>query len=199
MNDTQIEGNKQDYFKYKVAGWFAFASAALTAPIVLMSLIIDIRPRTATVLIPILVLLGLFDLIFSLYAIYQLRNFLNERYQFHEADTLITILIYGSIVITFIAYLGRAFPAIAIPALVMLIAVGVPLSIVGIMFGVKLLKLRASLYGLLKPLAYIHIIASVFFMTIVLAFVGQLVMAAFSVLLGIMFLQGEEEEKLDFV
>lgn len=199
MNDTETEGMTQDYFKYKVAGWFAFVAAALTPPIVLLSFVTEIRPRTATTLLPIIVLLGIFHLIFDLFALLQFRNFLNERYRFHEVDTLVTIIIFGSIAITFVMYIGKAFGALAIPMLVLLIMIGVPLSIVGIIFGVKLLKLRASLYGLLKPLAYLQIIASVFFMTMVLSFVGQLVMAASNVLLGILFLQGEEEEKPDFV
>jgi hypothetical protein len=164
VNDIQIEETAQDYFKYKVAGWFALVAAALTPPIVLLSFVTEVRPRSLAALMPVIVLLGVFHLIFDLYAFLQFRNFLNERYRFHKADTLVTVIIFGSIAVTCVIYIGKAFPVLAIPALVMLIAIGVPLSVVGIMFGVRLLKMPGSLY-----------------------------------LLGIMFLQGEQEEKPDFV
>jgi hypothetical protein len=194
------EKSREDTFIYTVAGWMAFASATLLVPYVVLSLIIDFNPRATHTLLPIIVLIAIIQIACSIFAFIMFRNLLNERYNFHDIDNLVPILIFGGIFIFVVAIAGRAFPALKIPALVLLILSAIPVSIVGILYGVRLLRLKAKLHGLLKPLAYSHIIGSIFFLTLILSVLGLLTMAAFDVMLGLLFLQGrEEDEEVDFV
>jgi hypothetical protein len=195
---TKEEG-RADNTIYTVAGWMAFTSAVLLVPYAVLSIILDINPRAAS-LLPIIVLIAIVQMACSIFAFIKFRDLLNERYGFHDIDNLVPILIFGGILIFIFAVTGRAFPAIKIPALVLLIATAIPVSITGIVFGIRLLRLKAKLHGLLKPLAYTHIIGSVFFLTLILSALGLLTMAAFDVMLGILFLSGrEEDEEVDFV
>lgn len=185
--------------KYVVAGWMAIVSAVLLVPYAFLSLVFHIRPDAVATLLPISILIVILQMTCSVFAFIQFRNLLNERYRFHEVDTLVPILIFGGIAITFVLFMGFILPALKIPALIVLIVLDIPVSIVGILFGVRLLRLKAKLHGLLQPLAYTHILGSIFFLTLILGTLGLLVMAVFELLLGILFLRGEEGEEVEFV
>jgi hypothetical protein len=192
--------SRKDSYQYTAAGWAAIASATLSVPYAVLALITDIKPRTLPTLMPIIVLIGVIQMACSIYAFIKFRDLLNERHKFHDIDNLVPILVLGGIFIYAVATAGKAFPALKVPALVLLITAAIPVSVVGILYGVRLLRLKAKLHGLLKPLAYTHIIASIFFLTLMLGVLGLLTMAAFDVMLGILFLQGrEEDEEVDFV
>jgi len=194
------EENREDTFIYTVAGWMAFASATLLVPYIVLSLIMDFNPRATHTLLPIITLIAIIQMACSIFAFIKFRDLLNERYNFHDIDNLVPILILGGIFIMAVALTGRALPALKIPMLVLLILSAIPVSIVGILYGIRLLRLKAKLHGLLKPLAYTHIIGSIFFLTLILSVLGLLTMAAFDVMLGLLFLQGrEEDEEVDFV
>jgi hypothetical protein len=136
-------------------------------------------------------------------ALYRFKGLLNDRYQFHDVDNLITaIVILGSVMAvvaigvrvtgTFVGInvqepqtlIPFAFGAAAFFALI-----GLPLSILSIVFAVKLLRLRSDLDGLLKPYALTTIVASAMFATFILAFLGFFLDAACSVMLGLIFLR----------
>jgi hypothetical protein len=132
----------------------------------------------------------------SLYAFYQFKILLNERYQFHDVDMLVTIIIIGTIFFTAIVLVFRAMPAINLRIIgaAAIGVIGMPLAVLGIVFSVKLLRLNQSLHGLLKPLAFTNLAACCFFLTFFLALFGLLLAAVFDLLLGIAFLRGEEKE-----
>lgn len=199
MDDIQTGIDSGVKLKYVVAGWMAIVSAVLLVPYAILSLVFHIRPDAVAVLLPISILIAITQMTCSIFAFIQFRNLLNERYRFHEVDTLVPILIFGGIAITFVLFMGRIFPALEIPALVVLIILDIPVSIVGILFGIRLLRLKAKLHGLLQPLAYMHILGSIFFLTLILGTLGLLIMAVFELLLGILFLRGEEDEEVEFV
>jgi hypothetical protein len=61
--------------------------------------------------------------------------------------------------------------------------------VVGIVFAVRLLRLRDDLGGLLRPFAYTTIAACICYVTILLAPIGGLVDAGATVILGLIFLR----------
>jgi hypothetical protein len=186
--------------QYTLAGWSAITSFVVGCPLVIIGFVYDILIQLHQEFMPafylIVVLLTLLQLVCSIYAFYQFKKLLNERYQFHQVDMLMIIIIIGSILITAVILFFRAVPVIPVKfiGLAAIIAVGIPLSILGIVFSVKLLHLNHSLHGLLKPLAFTYIAACCCFLTVILSSVGLLIAAAFDLLLGIAFLRGEEKE-----
>jgi hypothetical protein len=70
-----------------------------------------------------------------------------------------------------------------------IVMLGIPLAVLSIIFGVKLLRLQDDLFGLLRPFAYVTIAAGVCFVTILLAPLGLVVDAVSNVILGVIFLR----------
>ena len=202
MNEEYTEGT--DSKRYETVGWLSITSAVLLFPTVLLGIILEVgrRPAMLLLLIP-YVLLFVLSVGLSLYALYRFKGLLNDRYQFHDVDNLITaIVILGSVmlVVAISAKIGGMFikintqdPAALIPVAIggaaIFALIGLPLSILSIVFAVKLLRLRDNLHGLLKPYAYTTIVASALFATFILAFLGFFADAACSVMLGLIFLR----------
>lgn len=200
MNTTQLEGDGVVDIRYAVAGWLAIASACIFLPAFFLSLLHDVGGVPG--LAPFIVLLGGLQTAFSVYATYQFRNLLNEHYDFHEVDNLIMILIIAQIAITCVATLGRIFPGYKIPAAITMMALGVSMAIIGIMFSVRLLRLlksNATLHGFLKPLAYLNIAGCICVLTLIGAPIGLIIFALCDVILGLIFLKGKEEVQVEFV
>jgi hypothetical protein len=185
---------------YALAGWLAITSFVVFCPLIVMSFIYDILTAKSQTFIPGLyaavALLTIVQMACSVYAFYQFKNLLNERYQFHDVDMLVIIIIIGSILLVPVILIFRAIPVMNLRIIGALAvgAIGMPLAIIGIVFSVKLLRLNQSLHGLLKPLAFTNLAACCFFLTFILAIFGLMLAAAFDLLLGIAFLRGEEKE-----
>jgi hypothetical protein len=186
--------------QYTLAGWLAITSVILFCPLFAISITYDIRASIHHTFMPVffsvIVLLTVVQTACSIYAFYQFKHLLNQRYQYHDADILIMVMIIGTILITTLVLPFKAFTSMPmnLVGLVPVIFIGVPISIVGIVFGVKLLRLNHSLHGLLKPLAFTNIAACCCFMTVLLAPIGMLLAVTFDLLLGVAFLRGEEKD-----
>lgn len=199
MNGAITMENKTLDLRYAIAGWLAIAGAVITIPELLLCILQDIAPGRRAGLLPFIVFLTLARQVCVVYAFYQFKNLLNEYYEFHKTDTLISILIGCGIIITCLALAARINLDLRIPAVILGGVVGIPTGILGIVFGVKLLQLEAPLHGLLKPLAYLNIAGSICFLTFILTPIGLILMIAGEVVLGIVFLKGKEEIELEFV
>ena len=202
MNGDNIE--RTDPRRYEIVGWLSITSAVLLFPSMLLGIILEVgrRPAMLALLVPYVLLFGL-SVGLSLYALYRFKGLLNDRYQFHDVDNLITaIVILGSVmaVVAIGAKVAGTFVKINVPepealipiafgAVATFALIGLPLCILSIIFAVKLLRLRDDLHGLLKPYAYTSIVASALFATFLLAFLGFFLDAACSVMLGLIFLR----------
>ena len=185
---------------YKTAGWLSITSAILAIPLSVITIIQMLKRSSGRILAPFSIILLLLTVVFGLYAVYKFRDLLNRKYEFHKVDTLITIVILGSILMTCERVLFRLiYPAGMVPMLVLIVATGIPLSIVGIMFAARLLELNDDLNGLLKPLAYTYMVACILFLTIILSDFGHIALIAFHVMLGIALIRSGRESLPEFV
>jgi hypothetical protein len=188
--------------QYSLAGWLALAAAVLTIPMLAAGIATDVIARKAPELAPLVLLayisLAVLQTFCGLYALWRFRTLLNERYDFHRVDALVTVIVVGVIVLMLLAITSRvAFLAMggearfALIAIAAIASVSIPLAIVSIIFGARLLTLGSDLGGYLKPLAILTIAAGVCFATFVLAPVGLVIDAAGNVVLGLIFLRTE--------
>lgn len=195
---------------YQLSGWAAITAAVLALPMIIVGMIIEIsmhtKPALAKALLLPDVLLTAVWVTCALYALIRFRSFLNQRFDFHEVDGLIVAILIGSALLTIVSIVGRVVvvllrlgPQGAVPFIIAIVVVGVPLSVLSIVFAVKLLRLEADLGGLKKPFAYTTIVAAVCFATLVLAPLGMLVDAASNVLLGMIFLRRESAPTPEYV
>jgi len=195
---------------YQLPGWAAITAAVLALPMIIVGMIIEISMHTkpalaATLLLPDVLLTAVW-VTCGLYALARFRSFLNQRYDFHEVDGLIVAILIGSALLTIVSMVGRIAvvllglgPKGAVPFIVAIVAIGVPLSVLSIVFAVKLLRLEADLGGLKKAFAYTTIAAAVCFATLILAPLGMVIDAASNVLLGMVFLRRESSPAPEYV
>jgi hypothetical protein len=192
---------------YRPAGWAAFASAV--AFMLAFGLLIydDLKYLPATRakgspsnLLPIVISLDAISKVFLIYAWLRFRTLLNKRYAFHAVDTLIVVLIIGGITLGIVSYLARVVPEFTVPIMVVGAMLGIALGILGIVYATRLLRLNGDLNGMLKPLAYTYMAASICFAVFILAPLGLALNVAATILLGVALMKGEEEiEELEVV
>lgn len=195
---------------YQLPGWAAITAAVLALPTIVVGMMIEIsmhtKPALAKALLLPDVLLMATMITCALYALARFRSFLNLRFDFHEVDGLIVAIVIGSALLATVSMVGRIAvvllglgPKGAVPFIAAIAVIGVPLSILSIVFAVKLLHLGTDLGGFKKPFAYTTIAAAICFATLILAPLGMVIDAASNVILGMIFLRRESSPAPEYV
>ena len=195
--------------QFAPAGWMAIAGAIMTLPLLGLGFILDIvsqKVSTMHPLFPILYVgLGIAQAALIIYAFYRFKVYLNEHHEFHRTDILIIVIIAGAIAITtiglcgkFVSYLGAPTPVL-LAFIAALVVVGIPLGILSVIFGIRLLELQDNLNGLLKPYAFLNIAAGICFATFILAPLGFLIDAVGNFMLGLILLRKGPVKQPEFV
>ena len=200
-----------EHKSYAAPAWVAIVAAALTFPVIVFRLILDLAAwrhggLAGDLLVPYLTV-RLAQVACGLYALARLKTLLNERYAFYEVDSLIVAVILGNCLVTLAGVaariamvdLGTLVRQTSVLLTVVFLVAATALAVGTIVFGVRLLRLEADLAGMLKPFAYTTIAANVCLMTIVLIPLGLLLQAATYVMLGMIFLRDGKPRIPDFV
>jgi len=174
-----------------LAGWLAVIEAVLTIPITAFFIYLFINESPVMNLFDsVLSVLGFF---LTLFLLLTLKRVLNARFNFHNVDILIvTILSLGFLVMFsgLIAQIDekmKIFDKIAILFLI-------PLGILLIVFGIRLMRLPENLYGLIKPYCYTLILSGIFWGSLVLFPLALLSDIANSIILAMVFFRAADEE-----
>ncbi|MDP8206190.1 MAG: hypothetical protein P9L92_05960 [Candidatus Electryonea clarkiae] len=193
--------------RYELAGWLTVASVGLMILGSGLGVVQTLIGYSNMILVPVLAITTIIQTSFSVYAVIWFRRLLNRRFDFHAVDTLITLLIIAQVLLTFVSIYLRSLPmaamdghmekkealALIIPALITLCSVAFPMAIVGIVFGIRILRLNDTLFGYLKPLAYTQIIGSSLILTFFLAPIGGLVLMAGEIFQALILIQSARE------
>ncbi len=174
-----------------MAGWVSIANAIFTIPAIAMSFFLESMEGTGARIaqaVLMVVGLGLF-----VYLLSTLRQLLNSRFRFHDADICISYLLWGNVSLSLfhlLSFINREFEStVGILSIMAYIFFG----ILSILFARRLLRLPYTLYGLLKPYCNITLVSGVCIATVVLLPVGILVGAVTDVILGIIFFRAAEQ------
>ena len=174
-----------------LAGWLSITNAIFAIPSIAMSWFLDTIGGAGAKLsqaILTLVSLGLF-----LYVIISLRKMLNYRFQFHEADIYISLLIWGNVLLAGFSLLALGSQGFEWFVNILSIVSFIIFGIFAIMFATRLLRLPGNLYGLLKPFCYTTIASGICFITVFLAPVGIIAGAVADAILGVIFFRAAEQ------
>jgi hypothetical protein len=178
--------------KDRLAGWLAILAGAALVPEVLLLLGFDTgRMASLNVLAAGAVILGL-RIGFTSYALLRFRDSLRRSIDFHGLDRLVPAMIVASIALG-IAVIAARLPAKSdsIPGVwVILLVIGGIAGILSVAIGWRVLKLEANFGGLGRPFAWSCILAPVCFATVVAAPLGLVLLAASSIMLGLILLRG---------
>ena len=177
--------------KLNLAGWLSITNALFAIPSIAMSWFLDsmdgIGPIISQAILT-MVSLGLF-----LYIISSLRKLLNIRFEFHDVDIYISMLIWGNVALAALSILSLGSKELEWVNKYLSIAAFIFFGILSILFARRLLRLPGNLYGLLKPYCYITIGSGICFITVFLAPLGIIVGAVTDVILGVIFFRAAEQ------
>ncbi|MBZ0265966.1 hypothetical protein K8I28_15010 [bacterium] len=202
--------------RYELAGWLTIAALALMIISNTLNFFSSLPKfeHIRVMVLPVLIGITLVQSSFTIFGVIWFRRMLNRELSFHNVDNLITAIIIGVGMMSCIGIYMLTVPsistsghldkaealAVVLPGLIAFMSVGFPLAIVGIIYGVKLLKLEDDLFGYKKPLAITYIIGSSLLMTFFLAPVGVLVLIASDVFQALVLLEGAKRKpELEFV
>ncbi|UCB51738.1 MAG: hypothetical protein JSV10_07055 [Candidatus Zixiibacteriota bacterium] len=196
-----------DENRYSLAGWVAITQAIIFPLAFIISIaqgLIGVAAfgyRGPT--------FGPSDLLFiaftgmSVYTLLMLRNLLNERYNYHDVDTLILLAICWGVVFQ-ISSLALRFwvvtiwpvseTALSIIYLVFFAVTMITAGIIDILIAVKLLQIRQKLNEMIRAFTYITLISGLAEVSFVLAPVALLLVPVSCVILGLIFFRKEEVE-----
>ncbi len=200
--------------RYATAGWASILSATGTLAMLGLSFVFDLAhiaqgrrgfppPPWATDQAVLVAAVDAIAWVLGIYALIRFRNLLHERYDFHAVDHLIWIVIGAGLLVAVVSHafsfsasrdLGRALLGMASLGIL-----GVLNGIIGIVFATRLLRVNGNLNGYKKPLAYTYVAGSVCFLLVIPSILGVALLAAWNVLLGLVFFRGEELEELEVV
>lgn len=168
-----------------LAEWFSITNAAVTIPIVVLSIFLAAIGGVGAKVIQAaltLISLGLFVYIFL-----SLRKFLNSRLRFHDVDTNITVLIWVNVVISILSILSLSSSQLETAFGLLTFFAIIPWGIIYIVFAIRLLRLSDDLFGLLRPFSYTSIASGLCFTTVILIPLGLILGAVADVILGMIF------------
>jgi len=194
--------------KFANAGWLAVAGAILVLPVLPGGIVLDImfeKGVFSASLSTMFLLFSVTQAALVIFAFYRFKAFLNEVFEFNKTDFLILAIVGLAIIMTSLGVITRittwagASEAVQFTFIALIFSVGIPLGVLSVIFGIKLLELKDSGQVLLKPFAYLHIVAGILFATFILAPVGMLVGAVADLLMGMMMLRKGPEVIPDFV
>ena len=177
--------------KLNLTGWLSITNAIFAIPSVAMYLflgtIVGPGAKLAQAILT-LVSVGLL-----VYILTSLRKLLNSRFQFHDVDIYISLLIWGNVVLSILSLFALESElfewAMGILSTIALIFQGIIL----IMFATRLLRLPGNLYGLVKPYSYTSIVSGVCAITIILFWAAMIAGAVADAILGIIFFRAAEQ------
>ena len=170
--------------RLETAGWLGVASAALTIPLLLVQL--GAQTHEMRLLRD---LLGLATTGISVYLYLTLRELLQARFGFHDADTAIGFLVAMSVALFALSLLGHVATRPPFESLLDFAIVAAAAAAGGglVIFALRLLRLPDRLYGYLRPYAFANITMGVCLVSVVLVLLGVLASVVADTLLALVF------------
>lgn len=173
--------------RFRIAGCLAMLNAFLTIPWVILTYLLSAREglffkiaelfmQTASTLI-------------FIYTSLTLLRMLNQRYAFHDIDRFIGWMIKANVVLAAVGIVGIASPAVASSAGTLALILIVPLGVIQLMLGLRLLRLSDEPKSLFRAYGYLNLVTGFCLATIIMIPVGIFSGAVADIMLGTIFLQ----------
>lgn len=170
-----------------LAGWLSVVAAALYFPQIIIGLISELSADKSTTFLYLEALLNTGFIVIYVYIFVMLKRLLNEKAAFHDTDKYITFLVWTNVVITVISVIALPFPEAQEVVGAGIIYLMVPLGVIYVVFGIKLLNCEDNLFGYLKPFSYLTIATGIMTAVVVLVFFGFITAIISDIILALIF------------
>lgn len=184
--------------RLQITGWLVFFRMAAGFTALLFTIILLVRHRYGMEWLAFRTIAGLGIAALTIYILYTFRTLLNERYNFHGADTIIPVLAWFALIAEGIDK-GTEFIQMMDPdlrgifAAVRIIFILIPFGILYIMYSLKMLKLGDRGSRLLQFYSYTLMGIGICFVSVILLPFALLAGLAMDVSLGLIFLTAVED------
>ncbi len=180
---------------YTLAGWLAILQAVILLATTGVDLFVKIMSLSGSGYIQLIIGFHVVGKLLAIYVLFMFRRLLNERHNFHKADTLIYGLIFCYAAAPLIGAAGLVLdPQLSsMNALTIIYGIYVLSSLISIVYAIRLLKLESNLSGLLKPYVYSTIASGVCGATLVLGGFGSVIFMVSLILLGMILIRAKSE------
>jgi len=170
-----------------LAGWLSIIAAGLIIPGLAISVSLEVaeEKRFALLLLEMLYNIG-YGLI-SVYLFVMFKRLLNQKASFHEVDTYINLLIWLTIAHVALNVIVLPYPEAKKLLETATLFLLIPIGLIHVVFGAKLLKSEDNLFGYLKPLSYLTIATGMMMALIVLALFAMITCIIGDVILALVF------------
>ncbi len=185
--------------QYALAGWLAIVSAVLLFPEIGLAALSEFVSTGFDILV---IPIHIANAIIGVYILLRFRQLLNQEFDFHAADNLLTTLILINVVSSIVSLVSLSVGFLGIgvsgkDALsIVFVVLFVIYNFVTIAFGVVLIRMERDLFGMLYPFAYTSIGSGVCGATVILAPVGLLAAMAALVMQGMILLRAGREAEI---
>jgi hypothetical protein len=176
----------------RLAGWFSFLSAIITLPLFVFAIIAATESTRTSGIALISTLAFIFHTGIYCYVYLTLRDYLHTHFSFTKIDRQINSIVGISIAAAVLDVVAFIFADMKDVISLITFVLIIPLGIVSIQMGLRLLQLKDTLFGLRNPLSYLFIFVGIFLTSIILLLPGLLLGLAVDVLLGIILLRAAQ-------
>lgn len=170
-----------------LAGWLAVVSAVITFPGIILSIISGMVQVKSASLLYLEAIFNTGTTALTVFIFIMLKRLLNEKAKFHDVDKYITFLIWVTIILTVIEVLTLPFSEIQGIIGLGVIVLIIPLGIIYIVFGIKLLNCEDNLFGYLKPFSYLSIATGIMMAVVILIPLGMITSIISDIVLALIF------------
>jgi hypothetical protein len=195
---------------YRTAGWLSIAAAILFPLAFIISVLqgliaIGQFRYTGPTVGPSDILFIIFTA-FTVYALIVFRRMLNERYSFHDIDTLILLSILWGILFQVVSISYRlvmialwpvpqlVYTLSSLAIMVLFMPVG---GVIDIIIAARLLREKGRFNELITALTYVNMASGICMATVILTPLSLILMPVWWAILGMVFLR--EKEEAEFV
>jgi len=170
-----------------LAGWFSVVSAVITLPLIIIGFISGMSENKSAALLYLEALFSTGYVVIYVYIFTILKRLLNEKVAFHDVDKYITFLIWINVAITVFSVITLPFIKVQEIVGVGMLILMIPLGVIYVVFGIKLLNCEDNLFGYLKPFSYMTIATGIMMATIVFILFGMITSIISDVILALIF------------
>jgi hypothetical protein len=204
--------------RYQLAGWLSITMAVLFPLGMFLGFLQNIIAKTkfdygVPSLGPSDPIMIIFT-VFGVYVLLSFRSFLHERYDYHSIDTPIILTIWWSVIISVVSLFFKimftlggfrisAHPdrevmlSMSIGVILFMVVSLIFIGIVDLIIAIRLLRVKESLSGSLRILAYVSLVAGICEISLILAPLSLILVPVTNVVIGLILLR--EKEVLEFV
>ena len=181
-----------------LSGWMCVVAAVSTVPLIVFGFYIGMVGEEITAFLSLtgFLLSAIYTVVF-VYIYLQFKKLLNQHANFHDVDLYITLLIWINIISTLISHIPDLFPSTEIIFSIALFVMFIPMGIILIIMGIKLLKCEAEFNSKLKYFSYFTIASGVLLASVIFFLFSFVTSIITDIILAAIFFSEIDRERVE--